>query len=66
MATTEYADFSIRGKSELTFNPNGSKNETSSSMSKDYIIEYSYGVMESFNLIAPRLLGVQIMKQLRE
>jgi hypothetical protein len=25
MATTEYADFSIRGKSELTFNPNGSK-----------------------------------------
>jgi hypothetical protein len=66
MATTEYADFSIRGKSELTFNPNGSKNETSSSMSKDHIIEYSYGVMESFNLIAPRLLGVQIMKQLRE
>ena len=57
MATTEYADFSIRGKSELTFNPNGSKNETSSSMSKDYITEYSYGVMESFNLIAPRLFG---------
>jgi hypothetical protein len=32
---TEYADFSIRGKAELTFNPNGSKTETSSSMSKD-------------------------------
>jgi hypothetical protein len=57
LATTEYADFSIRGKSELTFNPNGSKNETTSAMSKDYITEYSYGVMESFNLIAPRLFG---------
>ncbi len=57
LATSEYADFSIRGKSELTFNPNGSKNETTSSMSKDYITEYSYGVMESFNLIVPRLFG---------
>lgn len=57
LATSEYADFSIRGKSELTFNPNGSKNETTSSMPKDYITEYSYGVMESFNLIAPRLFG---------
>lgn len=57
LATAEYADFSIRGKSELTFNPNGSKNETTSSMSKDYITEYSYGIMESFNLIAPRLFG---------
>jgi len=57
LATAEYADFSIRGKSELTFNPNGSKNETTSSMSKDYITEYSYGVMESFNLIAPQLFG---------
>ena len=57
LATSEYADFSIRGKSELTFNPNGSKNETTSSMSKDYITEYSYGITESFNLIAPRLFG---------
>ncbi|UFH46146.1 YfhO family protein [Flavobacterium galactosidilyticum] len=57
LATTEYADFSIRGKSELTFNPNGSKNETTSAMSRDYITEYSYGIMESFNLIAPRIFG---------
>jgi hypothetical protein len=39
------------------------KQTTSSSMSKDYITEYSYGVMESFNLITPRLLEVQIMKK---
>jgi hypothetical protein len=57
MATFEYTDFSMRGKSELSFNADGSKNETTSSMTYDYITEYSYGVAESFNLIAPRLFG---------
>jgi hypothetical protein len=57
LATAEYADFSMRGKSELTFNPDGSKNETTSAMDYDYITEYSYGITESFNLIAPRLFG---------
>jgi hypothetical protein len=57
LATAEYADFSMRGKSELTFNPDGSKNETTSAMDYDYITEYSYGVAESLNLIAPRLFG---------
>ena len=57
LATAEYTDFSMRGKSELTFNPDGSKNETTSSMDYDYITEYSYGVAESLNLVAPRLFG---------
>lgn len=57
MATKEYSDFSMRGKSELTFNPNGSKNTETASMSKSYITEYSYGIGESLNLIAPRLYG---------
>ncbi len=57
LATAEYADFSIRGKSELTFNPDGTKNQTTASMDYDYITEYSYGIAESFNLIAPRLFG---------
>ena len=57
LATAEYTDFSMRGKSELTFNPDGSKNETTSSMEYDYITEYSYGIAESLNLIAPRLFG---------
>ena len=57
LATAEYADFSMRGKSELTFNPDGSKNETTSAMDYEYITEYSYGVAESMNLIAPRLFG---------
>jgi len=57
LATAEYTDFSMRGKSELTFNPDGSKNETTSAMDYDYITEYSYGVAESLNLVAPRLFG---------
>ena len=57
LATSEYASHSIRGKSELTFNADGSQNQTNSSMKYDYITEYSYGIAESFNLIAPRLFG---------
>jgi hypothetical protein len=57
LATAEYADFSTRGKSELTFNPDGSKTTSNSAMTYDYITEYSYGIAESFNLIASRLFG---------
>lgn len=57
LATAEYADFSTRGKSELSFNPDGSKMTGNSAMTRDYITEYSYGIAESFNLIAPRLFG---------
>ncbi|OXA86384.1 YfhO family protein [Flavobacterium hercynium] len=57
MATSEYAKFSIRDKSELTFNPDGSKNQTTASMTTEYITEYSYGIAESLNLIAPRIFG---------
>jgi Bacterial membrane protein YfhO len=57
LATTEYTKFSTRGKSELTFNADGSKVTENSALSRDYITEYSYGIAESFNLIAPRLFG---------
>jgi len=57
LATAEYANFSTRGKSELTINADGTKNVGNSAMSREYITEYSYGIAESFNLIAPRLFG---------
>ena len=57
LATTEYTKFSTRGKSELTFNADGSKVIENSALSRDYITEYSYGIAESFNLVAPRLFG---------
>lgn len=57
MATSEYAKFSTRSKSELTFNEYGSPKTSDNAMSYDYITEYSYGKAESLNLIAPRLFG---------
>ena len=57
LATAEYANFSTRGKSELTLKPDGSKIDSSIAMDRSYITEYSYGIVESFNLIVPRLFG---------
>ena len=57
MATAEYTKFSTRGKSELTFCPDGSKSTSDNGMTRDYITEYSYGIAESFNLISPRIFG---------
>ncbi|WP_298511512.1 YfhO family protein [uncultured Kordia sp.] len=56
MTTKEYADWSIRGKSELTVKPDGSKKEKEG-LSKEYITEYSYGKAETFNLLIPRFMG---------
>lgn len=57
MATSEYASFSTRSKSELTFNPDGSPKLSQNAMSNEYITEYSYGLAESLNLFVPRLFG---------
>jgi hypothetical protein len=57
LATKEYVSHSTRGKSELTINPDGSPKEASSGLSKEYITDYSYGVLETFNLFIPRFMG---------
>ncbi len=57
MATAEYAKYSTRNKSELTYSPDGSKSVSDNAMSHEYITEYSYGITESFNLISPRIFG---------
>ena len=57
MATQEYVKESTRGQSELTINPDGSPREVTSGLSKEYITEYSYGLLETFNLYIPRFLG---------
>ena len=57
MATKEYADWSTRGKSELTIAPDGSKKENTGGLNKEYITQYSYGIAESLNLFVPRLFG---------
>ena len=57
LATAEYANFSTRGASELTINPDGTPKESSTGLDFDYITEYSYGIFETLNLIAPRIQG---------
>lgn len=66
LATAEFSEFTIRHKSELSFNPDGSKNQTNSAMDYDYITEYSYGISESLNLIFPRLFGGGMSEKLGE
>ena len=57
MATQEYVKESARGQSDLTINPDGSPKEVTSGLSKDYITEYSYGKLETFNLFIPKFMG---------
>jgi hypothetical protein len=57
MATQEYVKESTRGKSELTINADGTPKEVTTGLSKEYITEYSYGILETFNLFIPRFLG---------
>lgn len=57
MATSEYAKVSTRSDSELTFEADGKPKESKNAMTYEYITQYSYGLAESLNLIAPRLFG---------
>ncbi len=57
LATQEYAKESTRGKSELTITSDGTPKPATSGLDYEYITEYSYGKLESFNLLIPRLMG---------
>ena len=57
LATKEYAAFSTRSKSDLKLDEKGQKKTDNSALSREYITEYSYGIAESLNTIAPRLFG---------
>ena len=58
LATQEYAKESTRSKSELGITPDGKQKEhISTGLSKEYITEYSYGTLETFNLLIPRFKG---------
>ncbi|NQW35813.1 MAG: YfhO family protein [Flavobacteriales bacterium] len=57
MATSQYAKHSTRGKSELTITPDGKQKPISSGLDSNYITQYSYGILETFNLLVPRFLG---------
>ena len=56
MATQEYTQFSTRSDSGLSISPEG-KEKQASGLNYEYITEYSYGILESFNLFIPRFMG---------
>jgi len=66
LATKEYSEFSTRSKSDITINADGSAKESLSGLDKEYITEYSYGVLESLNLIFPRFMGGGSSERIRE
>ena len=57
LSTYDYSKYSTRSQSELKLNPDGSEKEISTGLDYDYITQYSYGIFESLNLIAPRVQG---------
>ncbi len=56
MAVKEYSAFSTRGASEINIEPDGSEKQTKG-LDKSYILSYSYGILETFNLMIPRFMG---------
>ncbi len=59
LTTKEYAAETIRGKSELT-QKSGSSGSTAAEgggLSKDYAFGWSYGVLETWNLLIPNFAG---------
>ena len=66
LATKEYSEFSTRSKNEISINPDGSLKESMNGLDNDYITEYSYGILESFNLIFPRFMGGGSSETIRE
>jgi hypothetical protein len=66
LAMKEYSEFSTRGKSELTINPDGTTKEASAGLDRNYITEYSYAKLETFNLFIPRFMGGGTVESLDE
>lgn len=58
-ATLEYGEYTTRGKSELTINPDqtsNKKNQTSG-LDRDYATSWSYGIGETMTLMIPNFKG---------
>jgi len=66
MAMKEYADYSTRGKSDLTINLDGSYKTATKGLDKEYITQYSYSKLETFNLFIPRFMGGGTIEKLGE
>ena len=66
MAMKEYTDFSTRGKSELTINADGTNKAATKGLDKEYITQFSYAKLETFNLFIPRFMGGGTVEKLNK
>ena len=57
LATSEYVKESTRSQSELSILPDGTPRPQTTGLEKEYITQFSYGIIESFNLLIPRFMG---------
>ena len=57
LSTREYAQESTRGPAAVTINSDGKPATQQEGLDYDYITEYSYAALESFNLWIPRFMG---------
>lgn len=59
LVTADYSRYTIRGGTELTINPDGTKNEhnVTSGLDKDYATAWSYGIGETMTLLIPNFKG---------
>ncbi len=62
LTTYDYGKDSIRGKSELSAN----KENKTSGLDKDYATAWSYGKLETFNLLIPNTMGGASYSELSE
>ncbi len=60
--TAEYGKYTIRGKSELTFN----KDNKTSGLDRDYATAWSYDIPETFTLMIPNFKGGSSHAKLKE
>lgn len=65
LATQQYTEFSTRGDTGLTITPEGAA-KPASGLDYGYITEYSYGIIETFNLFIPRFMGGSSSESLDE
>ena len=64
MATREYAQESTRGPEVVNIDPSGRDLPKKDGLDYDYITEYSYAPLESFNLWIPRFMGGSSQEEL--